>query len=745
MTIFRSKVFLFSAIGFIVVNASLYFIKLDGFAWFLLSCLVNIVILYIALNSIYSSEVRSSKEEIDDNTKDKLLTMVQTIDSNIQNLQSHSEEDDKLFKRVVEISDIDEELRTKDRISTEELNLGLKEFSEISDNLKSDIITIEESSDQSVKLLTENKNTIDHILNLLLTLTVTEKLNMSKDDPEENEDNVNNELFTLLETMDFDIKRLSWHSEENVKVFNQIVVQADEVAELSEQNAASTEEISAEINEFTQVSDKLKSTIVRIEESSGKSVEMLNENRSTIGSISDLLLDLIDGINQASGTNAELNISSKKISQFVEYIKEISKQTNLLALNASIEAARAGSAGKGFSVIADEIRRLSHNTAKFVMEIEQIVNQILVQVERSNNAIEKCVVKTKDIEGSAKKSGDVIGEIQGVLVNLNNSLNEVKEISSFQVTSSHEIQKAISNVADAVESTHHVTYETINTLVAQKDKNIELLNYCTKLSEMASGVQKLTAKNKGKNEIIFGVNPFTSPENIKNMYVPILNRVFNKIGFKVRTMIVKDYDALSAGMKEGIIDVAWFSPFAYVNAHEKIGIEPLVSPRVNGKVSYNGYIITRNDSGISSLADLKGRSFAYVDEGSASGYLYARNIIKSEGMNPDKIFSKTSFMGSHDSVIKAVLSGELDAGATYNEAMENASKNGIDIDEFKIIAKTPDIPKDAIAINPKLSKEFSENLKKSFIEYVKTDKIKSPVEGFVESNDAKYDVIREVM
>ncbi|MBU3101997.1 MULTISPECIES: phosphate/phosphite/phosphonate ABC transporter substrate-binding protein [Clostridium] len=558
-------------------------------------------------------------------------------------------------------------------------------------------------------------------------------------------DNISDELFTLLETMDFDIKRLTWHSEENVTVFNQIVKQSSKVAELSEDNVASTEEISAGINEFTEVSDKLEKNIMMIEESSSKSIKMLSENRSTISGISSLLMDLTDGIKLTSSINADLNISSKDISKFVDNIKKISSQTNLLALNASIEAARAGDAGKGFAVVANEIRRLSESTSEFVMEIEQIVGKILNEVKNSNLAIDKCVVRSNEIESSAKKSENVIVEIQNVLIGLNTSINQIKEISITQVSTSHEIEQAISNVAYAVESTHQVTHETINTIKAQKDKNVELLNYCTKLSDMASGVQKLTAKNKNENEIIFGINPFTSPEDIKNMYVPILNSVFNKIGYKVRTIIVKDYEALSLGIQEETIDVAWFSPFAYVKAHEKLGIVPLVSPKVNGKVSYNGYIVTRKDSGINSLADLKGKSFGYVDEKSASGYLYARNIIKTEGMNPDTIFSRTAFMGSHDNVIKAVLLKELDAGATYNEAMENASKHGVDIEQFKILAKTQDIPKDAIAISKKLSKEFCENLKESFIEYVGTANIESPIQGFVESNDEKYNVIRAVL
>lgn len=621
-----------------------------------------------------------------------------------------------------------------------DIHQEVKTITQTSEELKSNIRSLEESSLLSVEILNENKATMNNILELLNTIAEKDKTM-----EDEEKENVNSELFSLLETMDFDIKKLSWFSEENVKVFNTIVDQANEIAKLSEENAASTYEINAEINHFTQVSSKLQGNIVRIEENSSQSVAMLSENRATISSISGLLLDLIEGVNQASGINDELDGSSKQISKFVDYIKDISRQTNLLALNASIEAARAGAAGKGFSVVAEEIKRLSDSTATFATEIEQIVNQVIVEVDRSNAAIERCTTRTKDIEGAAQKSGDVIEDIQKVLIELNQSMNEIKDISSVQVNTSHGIQSSVAKVSDAVDTTHRVTTNTISTIVTQKSKNIELLNYCTKLSEMASSVQKLTAKNKNKDEIIFGVNPFTSPENIKTMYVPILNAVFKKIGYKVRTMIVKDYDALSEGMKEGIIDVAWFSPFAYVTAHEKIGIEPLVTPRVYGKVSYNGCIITRKDSGIGSLSGLRGRSFAYVDEGSASGFLYAQHSMKAEGLNPKTLFSRTAYLGSHDSVIKAVLSREYDAGATYNEAMEEAEKSGINLDEFRIIAKTPDIPKDAIAANPKLPKEFTDRLRQAFVDYVKAPNIKSPVEGFVESDDTKYDVIREVM
>jgi phosphate/phosphite/phosphonate ABC transporter binding protein len=247
-----------------------------------------------------------------------------------------------------------------------------------------------------------------------------------------------------------------------------------------------------------------------------------------------------------------------------------------------------------------------------------------------------------------------------------------------------------------------------------------------------------------EKEIIFGINPFTSPENIRKMYVPILEWVCKRIGCRSRIIIVKDYDALTEGIKNNIIDVGWLSPFAYVNAHKESGVIPIATPKVNGRFSYNGYIITRKNSSISKLSDFRNKHFGYVDMKSASGYIYARHMFKLEGLDPDKLFERVSFMGSHDKVIKSVLSGELDGGATYSEAIDMAEAAGLPVSELHILVKTEDIPKDAIAVNPNLSKKLAEELKQAFAAYDGTASKESPVQGFAESDDVKYNVIRAV-
>jgi phosphate/phosphite/phosphonate ABC transporter binding protein len=729
------KVWLLAVLFYIVVTVLIFIMELSLPVALIIVVFSSVIISYLGLSYVSRQSDQKQPRNSDEEKSDDF----QKLEVKISDLQeavkaSHSQEEDV----NKELSMWQQEDRLKDEVICEKIET----VHQASQSLQDGLSRLEKNALESTGLILEGQNTLAVIYKLISDQQLEET---KQEQAEDSQASFNSELFGLLETMDFDIKKLSWHSEENVRIFGQIVTGTDEIAKLSERNAASTEEINAEIAQFSEVSNKLMLNIETIEAQSGESVGMLNDNKQTIHSISDLLMGLIDGIKRAKETNDELGKSSKDINEFVDLIKNIARNTNLLALNASIEAARAGAAGKGFSVVAEEIKRLSENTDRFVKEIEQIVATILEEVDHSNEAIDLCVRQSEEIEGAAQKSTAVITTIQDGLVGLNTAINEIKEVSVFQVSATREIQDAVAQVANAVEGTHRVTDETIHTILTQKDKNNEILGYCNRLSDMASNVQKLTARYKNKNELIFGVNPFTSPENIKNMYVPILNTVFESIGLTVRTMIVKDYDALSDGIKEGIIDAAWFSPFAYVTAHDKVGVNPIVTPIVKGKVSYNGYIVTRSDTGINSLADLKGCRFAYVDEASASGYLYARYSIKKEGLNPDHLFSESGFAGSHDGVIKAVISGEYDAGATYNEAMEIAEKEGVGVSALKILSQTPDIPKDAIALSPRISKDLSDQIKAAFVAYKTPAAINSPVEGFIESDDLRYNVIREVM
>lgn len=551
-------------------------------------------------------------------------------------------------------------------------------------------------------------------------------------------------LFLLSEDLGFDSQELLWLTKENMKTFRSLAEISYEIDRYSEQNAASSEEINASVNELVATSTELNEKVLLIDRDSERSMDLLTKNQKTMEEIRVFIEHLGTLVAAAEGNNGELQRSSEKIHEIVDYIRKISSQTNLLALNAAIEAARAGEAGRGFAVVASEIRKLAEQTDEAITVIEEVIRTILLKIEATRSAMDEIGGKMADADKVVLESGKAITEIGSALKEVRSNMEVLTKVSDGQKNTTMEIEKAVEDVTKAVEETHMITTKSIALVETQTKKNEEMLSYSQQISEVAGTLQEEAASLKGEKEIIFGVNPFISPKEIRKMYVPILERVAASMGYKARTIIVKNYDALAEAAQKGIMDIGWFSPFAYVAAREKAGVLPVVTPKVSGKASYNGYVIARKDGEVKSMKDLKGRTFGYVDEKSASGYLYARDSIRKEKMDPDRIFAKVLFLGNHDNVIDAVLRGEIDAGATYNEAFDAAVKKGLDVSKLSIISKTEDIPKDVLAARKDFPLDLLEELKRNFVAFSNYEGIETKVQGFIESSDTMYDVIRNL-
>lgn len=568
--------------------------------------------------------------------------------------------------------------------------------------------------------------------------------NPSPSNTENNKEKLDETLFNIAEDLGFDSQQLLWIAKDNINTFDNLAKISYEIEKFSEQNAASSEEISASVYSLVDASSNLNSNVIEIEKHSDTSIEMLNKNKQTIDSIGEFINSLSDVINVALDNNTQLYNSSNKINEIVDYIRKISNQTNLLSLNAAIEAAKAGEAGRGFSVVASEIRKLAEQTDQAISVIVDVVKNILGKITASNDAMNEIGMKMNNADTIVQESATVIDEIGNILNDVKSNISNLGELSSIQKNTAMEIGKAIGDVASAVQDTHYITNKSIQMVELQNKKNKEILDYCNKISEVTDLLQTEAVNFRKDNDVIFGVNPFMEPDSIKKMYVPILERVCESIGLRARTIIVRSYDALSESIEKGIIDIGWFSPFAYVNAREKCGVIPVVTPKVNGKSSYYGYIITHKENTIQNIKDLRGKSFGYVDENSASGYLYARDIIKNNNMDPDKIFNKVVFLGNHNNVIDAVLKKEIDAGATYDEAFIKAQESGVPVEELNIIAKTDDIPKDALAARKDFPEELITKLREAFVKFNNYEGIETKINGFIESSDTLYDIIRSL-
>ncbi len=154
-------------------------------------------------------------------------------------------------------------------------------------------------------------------------------------------------------------------------------------------------------------------------------------------------------------------------------------------------------------------------------------------------------------------------------------------------------------------------------------------------------------------------------------YKKLLELTFN---VPVKLLVAADYAGVIQAFAATQLDISYMSPAAYAAAWlESDGdVVPLVvTEEQDGTTSYVSVMYARADSGIMSLADMKGHSLAWADPNSASGYLIPRSEFRAQGIDPDsgKYFSRTGFAGGHEQTVIAVLNGQYDAGVTWTSGL----------------------------------------------------------------------------
>jgi len=219
----------------------------------------------------------------------------------------------------------------------------------------------------------------------------------------------------------------------------------------------------------------------------------------------------------------------------------------------------------------------------------------------------------------------------------------------------------------------------------------------------------------------------------------------------VEADIVLSYTACIEQMAAGHFDAALLPTFAYVLAHERYGIEVRLKAVRNGSPTYRGQIITRVDSGIETLEDLRGKTFGFTEASSASGYLYPKTLLMSNGIDPDVDLAEYTFVGNHPTVVQAVMQGRVDAGATFDDArLRLLDTEPTVMDEVKVIAYTPGIPSDTVSLRPDLHGDFWDRVIDALIELSREGEDSVlfriyEIEELVPAEDADYDPIREMV
>ncbi|MBR0612603.1 MULTISPECIES: methyl-accepting chemotaxis protein TlpB [Bacillus] len=260
-------------------------------------------------------------------------------------------------------------------------------------------------------------------------------------------------------------------------------------SEMVEQSAAHLKQMNEGLNEVAETSDVITASSIQsktVAETGGQLVEQTVGQMKTID----------HSVKEAEGVINGLEHKSKDITNILGVINGIADQTNLLALNAAIEAARAGESGRGFSVVAEEVRKLAVQSSDSAKEIEKLVNEIVTEIETSQNmfkAVNEEVKNGLTITDQTKESFSQINEQTAEIAARINEMNTtVRELSK----GSEQISKAVNEIADVSRESSASIQDIAASAEEQLASMEEISSSSTTLSQMAEELRDLIKKFK---------------------------------------------------------------------------------------------------------------------------------------------------------------------------------------------------------------------------------------------------------
>ena len=282
----------------------------------------------------------------------------------------------------------------------------------------------------------------------------------------------------------------------NAESLDTISSTIEEIACSASDTAAITEETSAHTIEAVNLTESTSIATKNTTNNSKKAKKSAQEGAAKITEVVSAITDIASSSVEVSLVINELDDSSKRIGDIIEIISGISAQTNLLALNAAIEAARAGEAGRGFNVVADEIRKLADESNCAAKQISDLIKENQLKSASAVNSVS--LVEEKVSLGVAKASevGQIIQIIIENIQNISNQIEEIDKAAENHVYGSNQIEKAIGGIAASSSEIALATENISSSVEKQIGTMSEIEKTTERLSEMAKTLNNITSEFK---------------------------------------------------------------------------------------------------------------------------------------------------------------------------------------------------------------------------------------------------------
>lgn len=257
----------------------------------------------------------------------------------------------------------------------------------------------------------------------------------------------------LTETLHETIKQIATSS-------NDVSSAAAMLDNATEQMATGVEEAAMQVNSVATASEEMSKTTSEIAQNcviAAKSSQEASDSANTGETIITETIDVMNRINSNVRDSAqiirELGQRSDQIGEVVGLINDVADQTNLLALNAAIEAARAGEHGRGFAVVADEVRKLAERTTQATQEIRQTIQSMQLETKKAVVSMEEGVKDVGQGAIEAQKSGDALKHILNQITKVTTEINQIAVASEEETATTNEIASSIQQISQVMQET----------------------------------------------------------------------------------------------------------------------------------------------------------------------------------------------------------------------------------------------------------------------------------------------------